>query len=80
MLELLEKLNTDQVAAVTHQDGPAVVLAGAGSGKTTVLTTRVAWLIAEKNVAPHSILVVTFTNKAAKEIKERIQMRTVLIW
>ena len=53
-----------------------MVLAGAGSGKTTVLTTRVAWLIAEKNIQPHQILVVTFTNKAAGEIKERIQQLT----
>ena len=72
MLNLLEKLNPKQQLAVIHKSGPAVVLAGAGSGKTTVLTTRVAWLIAEQNVSPFAILVVTFTNKAAKEIKERI--------
>ncbi len=69
---LLTQLNQEQQKAVLHKNGPAVVLAGAGSGKTTVLTTRVAWLIAEKNVSPFNILVVTFTNKAAKEIKERI--------
>jgi len=73
---LLAKLNPDQQKAVVHESGPAVVLAGAGSGKTTVLTTRVAWLIAEKNISPFSILVVTFTNKAAKEIKERIALTT----
>jgi DNA helicase-2/ATP-dependent DNA helicase PcrA len=73
---LLTKLNPDQQKAVIHKSGPAVVLAGAGSGKTTVLTTRVAWLIAEQNVSPFSILVVTFTNKAAKEIKERIALST----
>ncbi len=73
---LLEKLNPEQQEAVIHKSGPAVVLAGAGSGKTTVLTTRVAWLIEEQNVSPFSILVVTFTNKAAKEIKERILLTT----
>ncbi|GIK83592.1 MAG: ATP-dependent DNA helicase PcrA [Patescibacteria group bacterium] len=76
MSNLLEKLNPDQQKAVLHESGPAVVLAGAGSGKTTVLTTRVAWLISEQNVSPFSILVVTFTNKAAKEIKERISVVT----
>lgn len=70
--DLLSKLNPQQQTAVQHEAGPAVVLAGAGSGKTTVLTTRVAWLLKEKNISPFSILVVTFTNKAAKEIKERI--------
>ena len=73
---LLTKLNPEQQNAVLHNSGPAVVLAGAGSGKTTVLTTRVAWLILEQNVSPFSILVVTFTNKAAKEIKERIALTT----
>lgn len=73
---LLSKLNPEQQKAVLHTQGPAVVLAGAGSGKTTVLTTRVAWLISEKNVSPFAILVVTFTNKAAKEIKERISTHT----
>ncbi|MCB9813684.1 MAG: UvrD-helicase domain-containing protein [Pseudomonadales bacterium] len=76
MLEPLKKLNPEQTTAVIHENGPAVVLAGAGSGKTTVLTNRVAWLISKKNVSPYSILVVTFTNKAAKEIKERIQKLT----
>jgi len=76
VLELLNKLNPEQQQAVIHEKGPAVVLAGAGSGKTTVLTTRVSWLISEKNVSPFNILVVTFTNKAAKEIKERITQTT----
>lgn len=76
MHKLLKKLNKEQAQAVVHDLDPAVVLAGAGSGKTTVLTTRVSWLISEKNVSPFSILVVTFTNKAAKEIKERIQKNT----
>ncbi len=76
MSNLLEKLNPEQQQAVIHKSGPAVVLAGAGSGKTTVLTTRVGWLISEQNASPFSILVVTFTNKAAKEIKERILQAT----
>jgi len=72
----LSRLNPAQQAAVTHHTGPAMVLAGAGSGKTTVLTTRVAWLIEEKGVSPDSILVVTFTNKAAQEMKKRIYSLT----
>lgn len=69
---LLSTLNEEQQAAAVHTGGPAVVLAGAGSGKTTVLTARIQWLITEQNQAPHNILVVTFTNKAAKEISQRI--------
>ncbi len=76
MKALLSKLNKQQQQAVIHEKGAAMVLAGAGSGKTTVLTTRVAWLIAEKNVSPQSLLVVTFTNKAAGEIRDRIQLHT----
>ena len=73
---LLDHLNPDQKKAVLHPGGPAMVLAGAGSGKTTVLTTRVAWLIEQQHIAPESILVVTFTNKAAGEIKDRIRSNT----
>ncbi len=73
---LIDHLNPEQQQAVLHKEGPAMVLAGAGSGKTTVLTTRVAWLIEEKGIQPHQILVVTFTNKAAGEIKDRIQQAT----
>jgi len=82
MQDLLSKLNPEQEKAVLHSSGPAVVLAGAGSGKTTVLTTRIAWLLKEQGVNPNSILVVTFTNKAAKEIKKRIQEMTgqALTW
>lgn len=70
--ELLNDLNPEQRKAVLHGDGPAIVLAGAGSGKTTVLTTRVAYLIKEKKVPASSIFLVTFTNKAAAEMQRRV--------
>jgi len=65
----LEKLNSDQKKAVCFQNKPLLILAGAGSGKTRVLTYRAAWLVLEKDVDPQDILLVTFTNKAASEIK-----------
>jgi DNA helicase II / ATP-dependent DNA helicase PcrA len=70
--QLLKDLNPEQQKAVLETDGPTIILAGAGSGKTRVLTQKVAYLITEKKVEPDEILMVTFTNKAAKEMKERI--------
>ncbi len=73
---LLDQLNPQQQQAVLHQAGPAVVLAGAGSGKTRVLTTRASYLIQEKNLSPDQILLMTFTNKAAQEMNRRVEKQT----
>jgi DNA helicase-2/ATP-dependent DNA helicase PcrA len=77
-IDFKAELNKDQYAAVTAEDGPALVLAGAGSGKTRTLTYRVAWLLLEKNISPNQLLLLTFTNKAAREMIERVQSLTGL--
>ena len=70
--DYLENLNKDQKKAVLHIDGPLLIVAGAGSGKTKVLTTRIAHIIKQKKAFPNQILSVTFTNKAAKEMQSRV--------
>jgi DNA helicase-2/ATP-dependent DNA helicase PcrA len=71
-LDYLKNLNEAQIEAVTHLDGPLLIVAGAGSGKTKVLTSRIAHIIKEKKAYPNQILAVTFTNKAAKEMQSRV--------
>ena len=75
-MSIYDTLNSPQKEAVLHTDGPLLILAGAGSGKTRVLTHRIAYLISEKDINPWNILAITFTNKAAQEMRERVDRIT----
>ena len=74
MNKILEGLNKEQLEAVRHKEGPLLIIAGAGTGKTTVITRRIAWLISEGLAKTDEILALTFTDKAAHEMQERVDI------
>ena len=71
-MDMLKDLNTEQKKAVTHGSGPLLIVAGAGTGKTTVITRRIAWLILDQKLKANEILALTFTEKAAEEMETRV--------